>query len=149
MARSQNSFNKKERQKKKLQKKKEKLQKKEERKANSTSGDLDSMMAYVDEFGNIVDTPPEENAKKSTIKAEDIEVSVSRSEPEDMEAERTGKVAFFNDAKGFGFIDEPSTRERYFVHVNNTKEAIAEGDKVKFLVEKGPKGLIAVDVERV
>lgn len=36
------------------------MQRKEERQANSSGGSLDEMIAYVDEFGNITDTPPEE-----------------------------------------------------------------------------------------
>jgi len=43
----------------KLQKKEDKQQRKEERKKNAGSGDLDSMMAYVNEFGEITSTPPE------------------------------------------------------------------------------------------
>ncbi|ELR70475.1 cold shock-like protein [Fulvivirga imtechensis AK7] len=60
MARSQNSFIKQQREKKKQKKKEEKLQKKQERKENSTGGDLDQMIAYVDEYGNITSTPPDE-----------------------------------------------------------------------------------------
>lgn len=147
MARSQNTFNKKEREKKKLQKRKEKKEKKEERKANATGGDLDEMMAYLDENGNIVDTPPDETKKKKEIKAKDIQIGVPRMEAEDLDQERRGKVAFFNDAKGFGFIDQSGTNERFFVHVNNTMSHIQEGDKVSFKVEKGPKGLVAVAVK--
>ncbi|WP_245768017.1 hypothetical protein [Pedobacter insulae] len=40
-------------------KKEEKLERKQERQQNSTGGDLESMMAYVNEFGEIVSTPPE------------------------------------------------------------------------------------------
>lgn len=61
MGRSQNSFIKNQKVKKKLQKKKEKEEKKQERKENNLKGgDLDDMIAYVDEFGNIVDEKPEE-----------------------------------------------------------------------------------------
>lgn len=37
----------------------EKLQRKEERKKNSSGGDLENMMAYVNEYGEITSTPPE------------------------------------------------------------------------------------------
>ncbi|MFT6856679.1 MAG: hypothetical protein ACJA0X_002661, partial [Cyclobacteriaceae bacterium] len=61
MGRSQNSFIKNQKVKKKLQKKKEKEEKKQERKENNLKGGaLDDMIAYVDEFGNIVDEKPEE-----------------------------------------------------------------------------------------
>jgi hypothetical protein len=68
MARSQTTFNKKEREKKKLQKRKEKQARREERKELEKDGSLDNMMAYVDEFGNISDTPPDPDAKKKPSK---------------------------------------------------------------------------------
>jgi hypothetical protein len=59
MARSQNSFLKKQLEQNKAKKKKEKAQRKQERHENPTSGKLENMLAYVDEFGNITSTPPE------------------------------------------------------------------------------------------
>lgn len=60
MGRSQNSFMKKQKEKKKAMKKKEKMEKKMERKENNDKGGtLEDMIAYVDEFGNIVDEKPE------------------------------------------------------------------------------------------
>ncbi|MAE87806.1 MAG: cold-shock protein [Flammeovirgaceae bacterium] len=60
MGRSQNTFMKKQREKKKAMKKKEKFEKKMERKEdNNKGGSLDDMIAWVDEFGNIVDEKPE------------------------------------------------------------------------------------------
>ena len=54
---------KKQREKLRKQKKEEKMQRKQERQENSSGGSLDAMIAYVDEFGNITDTPPKERAK--------------------------------------------------------------------------------------
>lgn len=68
MGRSQNSFMKKQREKKKQKKKEEKMEKKKERQENATGGSLEEMIAYVDEFGNIVDTPPEEPKKEEKDK---------------------------------------------------------------------------------
>ncbi|WP_233555460.1 cold-shock protein [Pontibacter oryzae] len=62
---------KKQREKKKQKKKEEKMQRKVERQENSTGGSLAEMIAYVDEFGNITDTPPEE--QKETSPDEDQE----------------------------------------------------------------------------
>lgn len=59
MARSQNSFIKKTKAEKKKKKQKEKFQKKLEKKNQPKSGDLENMLAYVDEFGNITTDPPE------------------------------------------------------------------------------------------
>lgn len=64
MGRSQNSFMKKQREKKKQKKKDEKEQRKQERQESSTGGKLDDMLAYVDEFGNITSTPPDEQQDK-------------------------------------------------------------------------------------
>ena len=69
------TFNKKEREKKKEAKKKEKLLKKENRKEKGSTGSWESMMAYVDENGNICDTPPDPAAKVE-IKAKNIEIGI-------------------------------------------------------------------------
>lgn len=61
MSKSQNTFIKNQKEKKKAMKKKEKEEKKQERRENNLKGgDLSDMIAYVDEFGNIVDEKPEE-----------------------------------------------------------------------------------------
>jgi archaellum component FlaC len=59
MARSKQSFVKREKEKKRQQEQKAKQQKMQERKANASKGkSLDDMMAYVDEFGNLTSVPP-------------------------------------------------------------------------------------------
>ena len=62
---------------------------------------------------------------------------------------RKGAVEFFNDEKGFGFIKEDETNEKYFVHVSSTTEELGENDKVTFELEQGMKGLNAVRVKKV
>ena len=59
MAKSQATFMKKQLEKNRQKKKEDKEQRKADRKQNSSGGDLDSMMAYVNEFGEITSTPPE------------------------------------------------------------------------------------------
>lgn len=145
MARPQETFNKKELQKKRAQKKKEKEERKQERKANAKSGQsLDEMMAYVDENGNISATPPDP-LKKRTIHVNDI-VTGSRNLGGVVVSVRNGKVSFFNSAKGFGFIIDSDSGERVFVHMNGLKSPIKENDLVSFETERGPKGLQAKDV---
>ena len=149
MGRSQETFGKKEREKKRLKKKQEKGQRKEQRKANATGGDFESMLAYVDENGHIVDTPPDP-AKRTKIKAENISLDYSKAANEvEEETELTGKVSFFNDSKGYGFIKDKNSNESYFVHVNGTIDEITEGDKVTFELEKGPRGFNAVKVKKI
>ena len=147
MGRSQETNSKKEIRKKKDKKRKDKEKKRLAKKDGEKLGSLDSMIAYVDEFGNITDTPPEPN-KTSEIKSEDIEIGVPRRQ-DDEEADRikNGVLSFFNESKGFGFIRDSKTQERIFVHINNIIEEIKEGNIVSFELERGPKGLIATQVK--
>lgn len=148
MAKSQQTFNKKEKEKKKLKKREDKERKKEERKANSTGGDLESMLTYVDENGNFSSVAPDPTQKKKSIKADQIQIGVPKREAADeSELTRTGKVTFFNGSKGYGFIKDERTDENVFVHVNGLQGPIKENDKVTFQVEKGPRGLNAIDVK--
>ena len=68
MGRSNNSFIKKQKADKRIKKRQEKEKKRTERKKNSKGGDLENMMAYVDEFGNISTEPPEEEVKQTENK---------------------------------------------------------------------------------
>ena len=139
------TFNKKEREKKREQKRKEKLMRKENRKDNSTDGSLGRMMAYVDEFGNIVDTPPDPTTKKE-VKASQIELGVPKRDHEDYDPTLKGYINYFDDTKGYGFI-KGEDDESFFVHLNNIKgPQPARGQKVTFEKEKGPKGWVAVNV---
>ena len=58
-----------------------------------------------------------------------------------------GKVKFFNDAKGFGFIIEDDSNKEHFVHVSGLIDEIREGDSVEFELQEGKKGLNAVNVK--
>ena len=62
---------------------------------------------------------------------------------------KTGKVKFFNETKGFGFIVDNETQEEYFVHVSGIIDKIKENDEVTFELEEGRKGLNAVNVKLV
>jgi cold shock CspA family protein len=150
MGRSQETAGKKEKEKKKAQKKKEKVERAEERKANSSKGkSLDDMMAYVDDDGNITSTPPDPRKKKVVINHEDIQIGVAKRIEEVRETVRNGVVTFFNDAKGYGFINDLQSQESVFVHINQLSEPIKEKDKVTFETEQGAKGLNAIKVKKV
>lgn len=149
MGRSQESFSKKEKEKKRRKKKEEKFQKRMQRKAEKaeTGGvDFEDMIAYIDEDGNITDTPPDPS-KKRKIKAEDIVIGVAPKDDTPMDPNRKGRVKFFNDEKGYGFIVDSETQESIFVHVNSTIDEIRENSRVTFEVENGPKGLNAINVK--
>ncbi|WP_291910459.1 cold-shock protein [Chitinophaga sp. CB10] len=146
MARSQETFNKQEFEKKKQQKKQEKAERREERQAKSNKGkSLEDMMAYLDEDGNLTTTPPDPSKKKE-VNLEDIQIGVARQQEEAEELVHTGVVTFYNDAKGFGFIKDSRNHESYFVHINQSKDPLKENLKVSFELGKGPKGPIAVNV---
>lgn len=144
------SFSKKEKQKRKAQKKKEKAARKEARQSEGKGNSLDDMIAYVDENGMIVDTPPDQTTKKEEIDASSIEIGIPKREdlPEE-DGAYEGKVTFFNNDKGYGFIKDKNSQDSFFVHMNNCLEPIAEGDKVEFETEAGPKGMVAVNVKKV
>lgn len=147
MAKSQQSYNKSEKEKKRLKKKEEKRKKKEERKA---SGGSTSEFAYVDEFGNLTDTPPDPS-NKIEVDPEDIEIGIPKKEESDEETDfsKEGKVSFFDHSKGFGFILDSQTQEKYFVHVTGLIDEISENDKVTFELERGQKGMNAVRVKKI
>lgn len=147
MARSQESFNKKEIHNKKEKKRKEKEKKRLAKKESGKKNSLDDMIAYVDENGMISSKPPD-LSKKEELDVESIEVSVpKRDNSERDDPIRKGVVTFFNDAKGFGFIKDSITKQDVFVHINNVQGEIKENNIVTFEVEMGPKGPTAVNVK--
>jgi cold shock CspA family protein len=148
MAGSQETYNKRDQEKKRLKKRLDKQQKLADRKANSPGGGLDNMIAYVDEYGQITDTPPDPATRKK-IDAGSIEIGVPKRETVETPSVRKGRVEFFNHSKGFGFIKEVDSQEKFFVHVNNLTEEIREGDVVTFELERGFKGMSAVRVKKV
>jgi len=151
MAKSQDSYNKKEQEKKRKKKNEDKLERKEQRKAEKAKGGtktLEEMFSYVDENGNLSSTPPDPS-KKKVIRVEDIVLGVPFRDDTPMEVIRQGQVKFFNDEKGYGFIIDAETKDSVFVHINNISGTIRENDKVTFEVEMGPKGPNAVRVKLV
>lgn len=59
---------------------------------------------------------------------------------------KKGKVKFYNNTKGFGFICDEETGQDVFVHSTGLRNDIREGDVVTFEVAQGKKGLNAVNV---
>ncbi|NOY38641.1 MAG: cold shock domain-containing protein [Chlorobi bacterium] len=60
---------------------------------------------------------------------------------------KSGKVKFFNEVKGYGFIKDNETSEEYFVHVSGLVDRVTEDDEVTFELAEGRKGLNAVNVK--
>lgn len=149
MARSQETFNKKEREKNKQKKRREKEEKKEQRKADGKKSSFEDMIAYVDEFGRITSVPPDQR-KKQEVNLEDVQIGIPRDRDlEPVDTVHTGKVSFFNESKGYGFIRDDKTQESIFVHTKALNFVPREKDKVSFEVEKTPRGKAAVRVSKI
>ena len=59
----------------------------------------------------------------------------------------TGKVKFFNKAKGFGFIVRDDNGEEVFVHATGLVDEIHQNDSVSFDLKDGKKGVNAINVK--
>lgn len=146
MARSKGMSSKREKEKQRKKEKQEKREKMEERKANPAKAkSLEDMMAYIDENGNLTSSPPDPE-KRKVFNAEDIEIGVPKMQEYD-DPKMEGKIDYFDASKGFGFIIQ-NHGVKVFFHVNNVTYPVSEGDLVTFTVERGPKGLKAVGVEK-
>ena len=150
MAKSQQTFSKTEKEKKRLKKRLDKQKKMDARKAdkeeNGTGG---IQFAYVDHNGNLTDTPPDPTMKV-VYELDDIQISVTKKEDLPQEDPvRNGKVSFFDTSKGFGFIIDAANNEKYFTHVSGLIDQIAENDKVSYELEKGMRGMNAVKVKKI
>jgi CspA family cold shock protein len=61
---------------------------------------------------------------------------------------KTGKVKFFNEEKGFGFIVDNESGRDIFVHKTGLVDSIREDDQVSYELEETPKGPAAVNVTK-
>ncbi len=60
----------------------------------------------------------------------------------------TGKVKFFNERKGFGFIIDDEGHQEVFVHVSGLVDKIRENDQVSFDVTEDKRGKKAINVRK-
>jgi cold shock CspA family protein len=127
----------------KEQKRQEKQKRKDERKSGGTSS-FEDMIAYVDENG-ILHTTPQDVKPKTEIDVSQIEISTPKQEEMEI-LPSTGRVEYFTASKGYGFIKDADSGEKYFFHISSAPDTIAEGDKVTFEIERGTRGLAAVRI---
>lgn len=140
MSRNQLTFKKKERAKKQQQKKQEKVQKRELSKSNNDKGKaLEEMFAYVDEYGNISDTPPE---KKYEFKEEDLQ------RPADPTEEyRYGKVSYYNEVGHYGFVRDNLSRETVYFNDKIVGMVLNIDQKVKYKYIRTKQGNQISEIE--
>jgi CspA family cold shock protein len=62
---------------------------------------------------------------------------------------KTGKIKFFNEAKGYGFIVQDDNSSDLFVHHSGLIDKVRENDKVEYEVAEGKKGMNAVNVKKI
>lgn len=65
-----------------------------------------------------------------------------------MSDKQKGKIKWYREDKGFGFIEIPDGRD-VFVHVSQITEDLKEGDEVEFVIKEGKKGPVATEVKKV
>lgn len=142
MAKNQLTFNKKERAKKQQQKKQEKQEKRALNKANNDKGKpLEEMFAYVDEFGNISDTPPE---KRYEFKEEDL---VRPADPAD--EYQFGKVSYYNDTAHYGFIKDNDSNDTVYFNDRIVGKELRIGQRVKYKYIRTKQGNQVSEIETV
>lgn len=93
------------------QKRQEKQKRKDERKSGGTSS-FEDMIAYVDENG-ILHTTPQDVKPKTEIDVSQIEISTPKQEEMEI-LPSTGRVEYFTASKGYGFIKDADSGEKYF-----------------------------------
>lgn len=147
MAKSQQTFNKLEREKNKAKKREEKRKKMQARKEARERGELkQDEFVYVDHLGNFTETPPDP-AEKEEIKLDSINLGAAKNQ--DFDEKIQGKVTFYDNEKGFGFIKNIASDDSYFFHFSECKDTLTQGDKVEFDTVRGEKGLNAVKINKL
>lgn len=137
-------YSKRENEKKKQTRRLEKQKRKEERKLSGKTNSFDDMIAYVDENGRITSTPPDANSPKEEINQDEIRISTPVRDTTPII--RKGRVEHLNAQKGYGFIKDLAGTDKYFFHISNVLGDIVENAIVTFDLERGKRGMNAVNI---
>tara|TARA_B100001057_G_scaffold129247_1_gene128314 strand:- start:163 stop:606 length:444 start_codon:yes stop_codon:yes gene_type:complete len=144
LAKSQQTFNKLEREKNRAKKREVKRKKMAARREAKARGEYkQDEFVYVDYNGNFTETPPDP-AEKEQISLESIVISPTKKE--ELDSRVQGKVTFYDEEKGFGFIKNPLNQDSYFFHFSECEDLLSVGDKVEFELIRGEKGMNAVKI---
>ena len=85
--------------------------------------------------------------KTDTVKQEEILISVPKKEDIETPSVLRGRIDYYNESKGYGFIKDLDGNEKYFFHVSNNSLAdISENDIVTFDLERGLRGMNAINI---
>ena len=80
------------------------------------------------------------------IDASEIEISIPKKGEAEEVLPLNGRIEHFNVSRGYGFIKDLGSGEKYFFHVTSAPEGITEGDNVTFEIERGTRGMNAVRI---
>ncbi|HCV80750.1 MULTISPECIES: cold-shock protein [Zunongwangia] len=139
------SFSKKENIKKKIEKRKLKDKRRENRKTDNNKGkQLEEMMIYVDESGNLSKTPTRSQDGSFLVTGP----SINHNREIQKKEKRKGTVISFFIEKGYGFIKDQKSGDHIFVHMKDLLDEISEKDQVFFVKQKTAKGAKATLVEK-
>ena len=100
------------------QSKREEKQKRKEERLSSGSRSFEEMLAYVDENG-ILHSTPEGVKPKEEIDASEIEISIPKKGEAEEVLPLNGRIEHFNVSRGYGFIKDLGSGEKYFFHVTS------------------------------
>ena len=117
-----------------------KLKRKREREC-SEAKTLVNVFAQTDENGFLQSTPQER--KKDSIGLENIQISTPLHDHLVLDTLKE-RIEFFNADKGYGFIKDLASIDKYFFHISEAPSNIAERDMVTYEIERGAKGMTDV-----
>ncbi len=149
MGRSQETANKKEREKQRARKQQEKREnageKAKQRKKGRSPND---MIAYLDENGNISSTPPIQEKRESIQPGRNSGQVFPNRKKDSRPQQGPALASYYNLVKGFSPIIDDESKQQVFVHNSQLSGTISENDRVQFEIENSIKGPSAVNLSK-